>query len=777
MSDYLKALNPAQRAAAEATEGPIMVIAGAGSGKTRVLTYRIALLMDKGVDAFNILALTFTNKAAREMKERIGKIVGDSEARNLWMGTFHSVFARLLRVEGHHLGFPSNFTIYDTEDARKSITSVLNEMHLDKEVYKPKSVQARISSFKNSLITPKLYFKREEFKEQDVAAKMPFFGEVYEKYMDKCFRAGAMDFDDLLLKTNELLAKFPEVLAKYQQRFKYILVDEYQDTNHSQYVIVKALASRFENLCVVGDDAQSIYSFRGANIHNILSFNRDYPNAGVFKLEQNYRSTKHIVEAANSVIAHNQQQIPKAVWTSNEDGEKIPVFKAVSDYEEGNYVAEQIFQLSKNKQWDFGHFAILYRTNAQSRVFEDSLRRRNIAYRIYGGLSFYQRKEVKDLLAYFRLALNPKDEEAFRRIVNLPKRGIGETTLERLNVVAAQQRLSLFECSENPLLLQSAGIQSGTAQKLIDFCYAIKSYAVEIEKNDAFQAADYIFKHSGLLRELKSDESPEAEARIQNTEELINAIQDFAEQQKQDSEGDPSLAAFLQEIALITDADNEKDDSKPKVALMTVHLAKGLEFPCVFIVGMEETLFPSLMAVNTRSELEEERRLFYVALTRAEKLAYLTYAHTRFRWGKITDCEPSRFLDEINEEHLDIKVPDFSPFTDLLPGSFNKPGENKSAWDKLNKLFPETEKRLNTPSLPNNRKKLQSLSSSLKAQSLNTTPVEIPSVGMRVLHERFGIGTVLEIEGNGPNAKATVKFDQGEEKKLLLRFAKLSQIN
>jgi len=778
MSTYLEQLNPAQKAAVLATEGPVMVIAGAGSGKTRVLTYRIAYLMEKGVDSFNILSLTFTNKAARDMKERIARLVGDSEARNLWMGTFHSVFARILRAEGHYLGYPSNFTIYDTEDARKVITNLIKEMNLEKEIYKPKSVQNRISAFKNNLITPKVYNQRKEMIAQDSAAKMPLMGELYAAYMDRCFRAGAMDFDDLLLKTNELLARFPEVLAKYQDRFKYIMVDEYQDTNHSQYIIVKALASRFENVCVVGDDAQSIYSFRGANIQNILNFNRDYPEANMYKLEQNYRSSQHIVKAANSIIAHNQEQLQKKVWTANEQGELITVFKAISDYEEGNYVSEQIFEWAQQNQWHYGNFAILYRTNAQSRSFEDALRKRNIPYRIYGGLSFYQRKEVKDVLAYFRLALNNNDEEAFRRIVNLPKRGIGSTTLDRLNVVAQENKVSLFEVAENVILSSRAGVQSTTSRRLADFCTSIRSYAAEIEKRDAFSAADYVIRGSGLLREMEEDKTPEGASRVQNVEELLNAIQDFADGQLQIEEGDPSLSNFIQDIALITDIDKSGEDDGKKVALMTVHLAKGLEFPCVFVVGMEESLFPSMMSMNTRSELEEERRLFYVALTRAEKKAFLTYAHSRFRWGKVIDCEPSRFIDEIDEKHLDMKVPDFNPFSDesFLPNSHSGfgNGSNNRQQSKFSKAAPLSEP-IKKPTIPP-AKGMRPLSSSNSFSGPEGEGIQEVTNGMRVQHARFGIGTVVGVEGVGPNAKATIKFDHGEEKKLLMKFAKLTTV-
>lgn len=776
MQHLLQSLNTPQRQAVEATEGPVMVIAGAGSGKTRVLTFRIAHLLQQGTDAFNILALTFTNKAAREMRERIVRLVGDADARNLWMGTFHSVFARILRSEASRMGYPSNFTIYDTEDSKKLLANLVKEMGLDKDIYKIKSLQNRISSFKNSLITPEVYRQEPELQEQDAAAKMPRLGDIYHAYTDRCFRAGAMDFDDLLLKTNQLFGTFPDVLAKYQNRFRYILVDEYQDTNHSQYVIVKALASRFENICVVGDDAQSIYSFRGANIQNILNFKRDYSDAQVYKLEQNYRSTKHIVEAANSLIKHNKEQLPKQVWTANQEGELITVFKAASDTEEGHYVARQIFERSRNEQRHYGHFAILYRTNAQSRSFEDALRKRNIPYRIYGGVSFYQRKEVKDVLAYIKLTQNVKDEEAFRRIINLPKRGIGGTTLDRLNVIAQENAVSLFEAAENPLMLSRSGINGPTCQKLSDFCAAIRSFAVEAQKHDAATATAFIVRNSGLLREMKEDKSPEGEARLQNIEELLNAINEFTDRQKEEEGGDPSLAAFLQDVALITDQDQNEGNEAEKVSLMTVHLAKGLEFPYVFVVGLEESLFPSMMAMNTRTELEEERRLFYVALTRAEVKAYLTFAHIRFRWGKTVDAEPSRFIDEIDEKHLDLQVPDHNPFQrpGFLPGSQlnfsgaiqpkGRPSTTPSG------RHPQVKSK--TPFIPKpGMRKVEAA-----APSGSTNAADTYKQGDLVIHDRFGRGTITALEGPPEDLKATVEFDNGGEKKLLLRFAKLRKV-
>ncbi|MDC1333202.1 UvrD-helicase domain-containing protein, partial [Schleiferiaceae bacterium] len=656
MAQFLNELNEAQRVAVEKIDGPVMVIAGAGSGKTRVLTYRIAYLLDKGVDAFNILSLTFTNKAAREMKERVGRIVGDGEAKNLWMGTFHSVFAKILRIEAERLGYPTNFTIYDADDSKKLITTIIKEKQLDKDIYKAKSVSSRISSLKNNLITPKAYFQNGELQAQDSTAKMPMFGEIYQAYTERCFRAGAMDFDDLLLKTNELLYKFPEVLAKYQNRFKYILVDEYQDTNHSQYLIVKALAAKYENICIVGDDAQSIYAFRGANIRNILNFQKDYPNTQLFKLEQNYRSTNTIVQAANSIISKNKEQIEKNVWTQNGSGDKIVVHKSISDSDEGNYVATNIWQTAMNDGAKNDDFCILYRTNAQSRSFEDALRKKNIPYKIYGGLSFYQRKEIKDVLSYLRLVINPKDEEAFRRVINYPTRGIGATTLAKLAVAAEQQQWSLWETCEK-LGTISSGIGASAVRKIVDFTTLINSFAIFAKGHDAFDTVAHVAKSVGLIKVLGEDKTPEGVTRYENAQELLNGIKDFSEQQKELAEGDPSLSNFLSDVALLTDRDNEVDDGQPKVSMMTIHLAKGLEFPYVYMVGLEENLFPSMMSMGSRSELEEERRLFYVALTRAEKRAHITYAHTRYRWGKLIDCEPSRFIDDIDEQYLDIHIP------------------------------------------------------------------------------------------------------------------------
>ena len=771
---YIDELNDAQRGPVLHKEGPLMVIAGAGSGKTRVLTYRIAHLMEQGVDSFNILALTFTNKAAREMKHRIAAIVGNSEAKNLWMGTFHSVFAKLLRYDGDKLGFPSNFTIYDTQDSQRLIASIIKEMGLDKDIYKYKQVQNRISSFKNSLITVKAYFNNPELIEADAMAKRPRLGEIYKNYVDRCFKAGAMDFDDLLLRTNELLNRFPEVLMKYQDRFKYILVDEYQYTNHSQYLIVKALADRYHNICVVGDDAQSIYSFRGANISNILNFQRDYSDAKVYRLEQNYRSTKNIVNAANSVIEKNKNQLEKVVWTSNDEGNKIIVHRSPTDAEEGRYVAGSIFEHKMQQQLPNGEFAVLYRTNSQSRAIEDALRKRDIPYRIYGGLSFYQRKEIKDVLAYLRLIINPKDEEALKRVINFPARGIGSTTVDKLTVAANHYGRSIFEVMEN-LDRINLKINSGTQRKLGDFVTMIKSFQIMNEAADAFALAEHVAKKTGLLLEFKKDGTPEGIARMENIEELLNGVKDFVEGQKEVADATGSLTEFLEDVALATDMDKETEDDD-RVALMTIHLAKGLEFPYVYIVGMEEDLFPSAMSMNTRSELEEERRLFYVALTRAEKQAYLTYTQNRYRWGKLIDAEPSRFIEEIDEQYIESLVPVNdgyrykSMLKDNIWGDVDK--------SKLRQVKPKTGIPPSAPKPNENQlRRLRKLKPNLSESSANTNSVPDNLVqGALVNHTRFGRGKVLNIEGVGNDKKAEIQFDSGNIKKLLLRFAKLEVI-
>lgn len=775
VSKYLVNLNESQRKAVLHKEGPMIIIAGAGSGKTRVLTYRIAHLMHQGIDAFNILALTFTNKAAREMKHRISEVVGGSEAKNLWMGTFHSVFARILRSEAGKLGFPPNFTIYDTQDSVRLLTSIIKEMQLDKDRYKAKQILQRISSFKNSLITVKTYFNDPELIGADKAAGRPKTGEIYQNYVDRCFKAGAMDFDDLLLRTNELLTRFPDVLSKYQQRFKYILVDEYQDTNHSQYLIVRALADRFQNICVVGDDSQSIYAFRGANIQNILNFQRDYDEVRLFKLEQNYRSTKNIVQAANSVIEKNKTKIEKEVWTANEAGSKIKVMRTFSEAEEGRFIANSIFDNSMNLQLRNNSFAILYRTNAQSRAIEDALRKKDIKYKIYGGLSFYQRKEIKDVLAYLRLLVNPNDEEALKRIINYPMRGIGNTTLDKLSVAANHYKKSIFEILLN-LENLAINLNSGTKAKLNNFCIMMQSFQIESKSKNAFEIAEYVVKKTFIIRDLEKEGTPEGISRIENIQELLNGIKDFIEVQKEKNE-DESLEIFLEDVALATDFDKEKQDDVPRVSLMTIHLAKGLEFPFVYIVGLEENLFPSAMSMNTRNELEEERRLFYVALTRAEQQAYLSYAQTRYRWGKLVDCEPSRFLEEIDEQYLEYLT------AKTLPKSVNK-FVNEDIFGSVPQNKIRFKKPTSRPSARNSQPKIPAFKppSNLKKVSQATSSGEnlfdrSIAVGNIVEHSKFGKGEVLALDGQGANQKAEIRFNNAGLKKLLLQFAKLKIIS
>ncbi|WP_028889559.1 ATP-dependent helicase [Tenacibaculum ovolyticum] len=774
MSTYLEQLNEPQRAAVLQKDGPMIIIAGAGSGKTRVLTYRIAHLMKQGVDSFNILSLTFTNKAAREMKERIGGVVGFSEAKNLWMGTFHSVFSRILRSESDRLGYPSNFTIYDSQDSVRLISTIIREMKLDKDRYKPKQILSRISSFKNSLITVRAYFKNSDLQEADLEASRPRVGDIYKAYVERCFKAGAMDFDDLLLRTNELLTRFPEVLAKYQSRFKYIMVDEYQDTNHSQYLIVRALADRFQNICVVGDDSQSIYSFRGANINNILNFQKDYPDVKTFKLEQNYRSTSNIVEAANSVIDKNKTKLDKEVWTANDPGESIKIMRTISDGEEGRFVAQSIWDNKMNNQLTNDSFAILYRTNAQSRAMEDALRKKDIKYKIYGGMSFYQRKEIKDLLSYLRILINPNDEEALKRIINYPARGIGATTIDKLAIAANHYKKSIFDILLN-LDKVDLKINTGTKNKLANFTRMIQRLQIDAQKMNAFEIADLVVKQTQLVKDLQKDGTPEGVNKVENIQELLNGIKDFITD-KIEAGDDASLPIFLEDVALATDFDSESDDT-PMVSLMTIHLSKGLEYPYVYIVGLEESLFPSAMSMNTRSELEEERRLFYVALTRAEKVAYLTYAQTRYRWGKLTDGEPSRFLEEIEDkfvEHLAPKVPqglanrfiDASVFDDDSPKNirFQKPIQKKRK-----EFLAKKEK----PSMVSPKSKMKKVSD--VNPKMNLFEGEIV-VGNFVEHNRFGTGEVIALEGKGPNKKAEIKFGTVGKKKLLLQFAKLKVI-
>ena len=750
MKDYLSQLNDSQKLPTIHKDGPVMVIAGAGSGKTRVLTYRIAYLMEMGVDPFSILALTFTNKAAREMKERIASIVGQSEAKSLWMGTFHSIFARILRTEAEYLGYSSNFSIYDTQDSERLISSIIKELKLDKDLYKYKSIRNRISSLKNNLVTVKAYFNNPELIQFDKESRKPMFGKIYQTYVERCFKASAMDFDDLLLKTNELLNKYPTVLAKYQQRFKYIHVDEYQDTNHSQYLIVKSLADKFENICVVGDDAQSIYGFRGANIENILSFQKDYPSASVYRLEQNYRSTQNIVNAANSVIKNNLNKLEKEVWTENEIGEKIEIKETISDSEEGRYVASSIFDAKHNFQLNNNQFAVLYRTNAQSRSIEDALRRKNIPFQIFGGLSFYQRKEIKDVLAYLRIIVNPNDEESLKRIINYPARGIGQTTLDKIQIFSNQNNLTLFQLIEK-INQYDLNINNGTKQKLLDFSNMIKHFQILNENNNALETLNEVLKRIGIVNLLRNDGTPESISRVENIEELLNGVQDFIDGQEDLVESKITLADFLEDVALITDLDKNTNNEEPRVSLMTIHLAKGLEFPHVYIVGMEEDLFPSALSSTTRSDLEEERRLFYVALTRGMKKINLSYSKTRYRWGKLNDCEPSRFIDEIDEKYV----------------NYNR---NKSLMFNSN-VVSTNKLRFKKPVL---KKSLKSLKIS-DYKSSNLDYIDI-NEGDFIIHNRFGKGEVLRTEGFGGDKKAEVKFGNSGLKKILLKFAKYEKV-
>ncbi|MFN3918451.1 MAG: ATP-dependent helicase [Flavobacteriales bacterium] len=774
--EYLDGLNESQRKAVLHTEGPLMVIAGAGSGKTRVLTYRIAHLIRSGADPFNILSLTFTNKAAREMKERIEKIVGSSEARNIWMGTFHSVFAKILRSESERIGYPSNFTIYDTQDSKSLLKSIIKEMQLDDQIYKPNGVLGRISAAKNNLISAEAYLNHPEIQSDDAASKHPKIGQIYYNYAMRCFKAGAMDFDDLLFQTNILLRDHPDVLLKYQHKFRYILVDEYQDTNYSQYLIVRKLAAAHRNICVVGDDAQSIYSFRGANIQNILNFKKEFDECAVIKLEQNYRSTGTIVNAANSIIANNRDQLKKEVWTDNPIGDKIKVIKALSDNEEGRLVSNSIFEIQLQNQLQPKDFAILYRTNAQSRAFEESLRKLNLPYRIYGGTSFYQRKEIKDLLAYFRLTANHSDEESLKRIINYPKRGIGDTSLDKAAVYAAENDSTLWNvlehCEQLPL-----GLNKGASGKILEFVTMIKSFALKLKTANAFEIGNEIAQHSKILTELYTDKTPEGVSRYENIQELLNGMKEFSESAQ---EGESRLLSdFLVDVALLTDVD-EKDDDNNKVSLMTIHASKGLEFPYVYIVGLEENLFPSQMALNSRAELEEERRLFYVALTRAEKKATLSYATSRYRWGNQIYCEPSRFIEEINANYIELPEENAPIFQQKSFGfenvsAFRGFGSAETKSGFAPKAKPPIQSREQNPI--KKPKNLARIEDSLRKEGETTDNSTGIMVGSSVLHEKFGKGKVLQLEGNHPNQKATIFFPSEGQKSLLLKFAKLTLLD
>jgi DNA helicase-2/ATP-dependent DNA helicase PcrA len=733
-----------------------MIIAGAGSGKTRVLTYRIAhLIKGHSIDPFNILALTFTNKASQEMRGRIEQVVG-TDARNLWMGTFHSVFARILRAEADKLGYPSNFTIYDTDDSKSLIKALVKEKRLDDKIYKPNVVLSRISAAKNRLISWQNYLQNPVFQADDQSQMKPEMGNLYRAYVERCYKADAMDFDDLLYKTNVLFKDFPDVLNKYQHRFHYVMVDEFQDTNLSQYLITKKLAAVNQNIAVVGDDAQSIYAFRGADIQNILNFEKDYPDLRVIKLEQNYRSTQNIVNAANSVINHNKAQLHKDVWTQNEAGELVHLFKATSDNEEGKLVASSIFEEKVNHQYKNSDFAVLYRTNSQSRAIEEAMRRVNIGYKVVGGLSFYQRKEIKDLMGYFRFVVNHNDEQALRRIINLPKRGIGPGTVEKLMVAAYDHDISLWEVLVNA----KSFVPARAANAIHDFVTIIRSFTIIAEQKDAYEATNHIARTSGILKMLYDDKTIEGLNRYENVQELLNAIKEFVDTTDENRK-DKSLGAFLQEIALLTDADTENDTEREKVTLMTIHSAKGLEFKNVYIVGLEEDLFPSQMMLSSRADLEEERRLFYVGITRAQKKVFLSYALTRYRYGRLKSCEPSRFIEEINPAFIkvDRKWSSAKPAfqadrpTSAKPGSYAK---NLVSGVQTRKLKPLNGKPGHTP-------------------SKNFAPSDTSGLaqGMRVEHPKFGYGKVIQLDQDGAQRKARVEFENFGEKTLLLSFAKL----
>ncbi len=779
MADILNGLNSPQKEAVTTIEGPVMVIAGAGSGKTKALTHRIAYMIQEGINPFAIMALTFTNKAAKEMKERIMKLVDAHSARNVWMGTFHSIFARILRIEAQHLGFTPDFTIYDTDDSKQLINSILKERELDTKAYPAKYILHRISMAKSALYTAEDYCNNFDIQQQDIRANKPLIGEIFKSYNARLQRANAMDFDDILFYTNVLLRDFPEILYKYQQRFEYILVDEYQDTNYAQYLIIRRIAAMRENICVVGDDAQSIYGFRGANIQNILNFKTDYPGQKLIRLEQNYRSTKTIVNAANSVIDHNKDQIKKKVWSDNEEGDLITVLRATSDGEEGILVANSIFGYKMSQQLNNKDFAILYRTNSQSRSLEEALRKKNIPYKIYGGLSFYDRKEVKDLLAYFRVVINPHDEQALLRIINYPARGIGKTTIERLMVVADERNKGIWDVIANENEPMPQDFNSGTANKLRNFATMIKSFQTLLDKQNAIELAKHICNTVGIIKDLKEDDTPEGAARVDNIEELLNAIMEFSDKQVDEVTGEQNevtLNKFMEDVALLSDQDKKDDENADYVTLMTIHSAKGLEFPYVYIVGLEENLFPGIQSLSTREELEEERRLFYVALTRAEKKLVLSYAESRYRWGNMTLSEPSRFIEEIDESLIErTKKASFRGTS-----SFNE-GINFS--NPFSRSFQEKKEFQKRTTQSSSDATIKSASSATPI-NINTSknndsdfvaaaPDDIAE-GMRVLHQKFGQGTVAKVEGVGPNKKATVIFDECGSKQLMLKFAKLN---
>ena len=784
MPDYIEELNEGQRNAVLYNDGPSLVIAGAGSGKTRVLTYKIAYLLENGYQPWNILALTFTNKAAREMKERIARQMGPERARHLWMGTFHSMFLRILHVEAGHIGFTSQFTIYDTADSKSLIRSIIKEMGLDEKVYKPGMVQARISNAKNHLVSPAGYANNKEAYEGDRAAKVPALRDIYQRYWERCRQADAMDFDDLLFYTFLLFRDHPEVLARYQDQFRYILVDEYQDTNFAQHSIVLQLAKNHQHVCVVGDDAQSIYSFRGADIDNILYFTKVYPDTKVFKLEQNYRSTQTIVRAANSLIEKNQWQIRKEVFSEKEKGEAIGVYQAYSDVEEGDIVVNKIAELRREKRYAYSDFAILYRTNAQSRIFEEAMRKRSMPYRIYGGLSFYQRKEIKDVIAYFRLIVNPNDEEAFKRIINYPARGIGDTTVGKIIAAATGHNVSLWTVLCEPLAY-GLNFNKGTVGKLQAFRELISAFITDAAEKNAYEIGADIIRQSGIINDVCQDSSPENLSRKENIEELVNGMSDFCAQRQEEGNPNVLLGDFLSEISLLTDQDSDKDGDDEKITLMTVHSAKGLEFKNVFVVGMEENLFPSGMVGDSPRALEEERRLFYVAITRAEEHCFLSYAKTRFRYGKMEFGSPSRFLKDIDIRFL--RLPQDA-------GMFRRVEEEAAAFRRENArgFAPDREdapyggkervsvrpkQQIIAPTVPRNLKRVAPSANTASTSPSAGGSANCVQQGQLIEHERFGLGEVLKVEGEGDNAKATIRFKNAGDKQLLLRFARFKVLS
>ena len=769
MQDYLKGLNEPQKEAVLHLEGPLMIVAGAGSGKTKVLTTRIAHLMANGVDAFNILALTFTNKAAAEMKERVENILGNKEARNLYIGTFHSVFARVLRAEASKLGYPNNFTIYDTDDARSVVKSVINELNLDDKHYKPNTILNRISSAKNALVGPEEYANDYYLQQEDMRSNRPAIAQIYAAYVKRCFKNGAMDFDDLLFNMYKLLKLYPETLYKYQHKFKFILIDEYQDTNPVQYEIVKLLGAVHENVCVVGDDAQSIYSFRGATIQNILQFQKDYEDAKVVKLEQNYRSTQNILNVANEVIKNNKGQIPKVLWTDNQEGEKIRLVRTMTDNEEGRFVADSIQELKLRNHFKNKDVSILYRTNAQSRAFEENLRRMGIAYTIYGGISFYQRKEIKDYIAYLRIIVNPRDEESLKRIINFPARGIGKTTIDKTILYSNEQNITMWEVLERAA---ANGFKAGTLEAIDGFVTMIKSFRSMLQTKNAYEVAMHVGKQTNIVKELFNDKSTEGVSRYENIQELLNSIKEFTEtpmNEESGEVGDKGLGTYLQQITLLTDAD-EKDPNSDTVKLMTIHAAKGLEFPVVFVAGLEEMLFPNGISVNTREELEEERRLFYVAITRAKQKLLLTYANTRYRFGSLVQNDPSRFIDELPSEFVDRS---------FAGGGVRNQGSSLpgSAYERMSRGFGYGG---NVDGRPDNSKPSY-LATPPKPKTVEHTPspdfvasdISKLQEGNKVEHQKFGYGTVVKLEGSAHNPIATIKFEHNGDKKIMLNYAKL----